>query len=261
MAIFTINLESSDYSINDSSVITDCSSSFTYEVEANQGDVIDVSISGNHQGPYYILNGVKTEFTNSISGIVFNNTFVVGFHLRNSGNPGVFNEATISITNNNSSDLSPYTNSVTRENDSVDCGQTSLTSDPNSADNHIAVFTSNNNLEGTDDLTYDGTTLDVTGEVLATSIAVDGGLPTQYLMADGSVSLGSGGAGTGDLSFEHNQSTVSATWLIAHNLGKHPSVSVVDSAGTSVVGIVEYVNLNYLAIKFNAAFSGYAYIN
>ncbi len=261
MAKFTINLESSDYSINNSSVITDCSSSFLYEVEASQGDVIDVSISGNHQGAYYKLNGVKTSFTNSISGIVYNNTLSISFHLRNSGSSGVFHEAEISITNNNSSDLLPYTESVERKNDSVDCEQASLTANPNSGDNHVAVFTSSNNLEGTDDLTYDGTTLDVTGQVLATSIAVDGGLPSQYLMADGSVSLGSGGASTGDLSYEHNQSTVSATWLIAHNLGKNPSVSVVDTAGSSVVGIVEYVNLNYLAIKFNSPFSGYAYMN
>ena len=250
MAKFIINLESSDYSVENSSVVTDCSSSFLYEVSANQGDVIDISISGNNQGDFYTLNGVKTSFTNSIFGIVFNNSLVIGFNLGNSGSTGVFHEAEISIRNNSSADALPYTNSVIRKNDAVDCGQASLTANPNSGDNHVAVFTSSNNLEGTDDLTYDGTTLDVTGEVLATSIAVDGGLPTQYLMADGSVSLGSGGAGTGDLSFEHNQSTVSATWLIAHNLGKHPSVSVVDSAGTSVVGIVEYVNLNYLAIKF-----------
>jgi len=261
MATFTINQKSSDYSIDSSSVVTDCSSSFLYDVQAAQGDVINVSISGNQQGAYYTLNGVKTDFTNSVSGIVFNSTLVVGFHLRNSGNPGIFHEARISIENDNSSDTGAYNELVTRENDDIDCGQASLTANPDSGDNHVAVFTSSNNLEGTDDLTYDGTTLDVTGQVLATSIAVDGGLPSQYLMADGSVSLGSGGASTGDLSYEHNQSTVSATWLIAHNLGKHPSVSVVDTAGSSVVGIVEYVNLNYLAIKFNSPFSGYAYMN
>lgn len=260
MAIFTINLESSDYSVNSTTAVTDCSSSFFYNIEASQGDVIDVSISGDQQGSYYTLNGVKTSFTNSISGIVYNNTLVVGFHLKNSGNSGVFNEAEISITNNNSSDTLPYTQSVDRKNDGVDCDQSSLTANPNSGDNHVAVFTSSNNLEGTSDLTYDGVKLDVTGQVLATSIAVDGGLPSQYLMADGSVSLGTGTAG-GDLSYEHNQSIVSSTWLIAHNLGKNPSVSVVDTAGSSVVGIVEYVNLNYLAIKFNSAFSGYAYMN
>ena len=261
MAKFIINQESSDYSIESSSVVTDCSSSFTYNVGASQGDIIDVIISGDQQGSYYILNEIKTNFTNSVTGIVFDNTLVIGFHLTNSGNAGVFHEAKITIENNNSSDLEPYGEKVYRENDSVDCGQASLTANPNSGNNHVAVFTSSNNLEGTDDLTYDGSTLDVTGQVLATSVAVDGGLSTQYLMADGSVSLGSGGAGSGDLSYEHNQSTVSATWLIAHNLGKHPSVSVVDTAGSSVVGIVEYVNLNYLAIKFNSPFSGYAYMN
>lgn len=261
MTIFTINLESSDYIINDSSVITDCSSSFLYDVKANQGDIIDVSIFGDDHGAFYNLNGTKTSFTNSVFGIVFNNTLTIGFNLTNSGKTGVFHEATINIRNNNSSDLLPYSKSVIRKNDSTECEQSSLTADPNSGDNNLSVFTSSNNLEGTDDLTYDGATLDVTGKVLATSVAVDGGLPNQYLMADGSVSLGSGGSGNGDLSFEHNQSTVSSTWLIAHNLGKHPSVSVVDTAGNSVVGTIEYVNLNYLAIKFNSPFSGYAYMN
>tara|TARA_R100000541_G_scaffold56763_2_gene66386 strand:- start:1332 stop:2117 length:786 start_codon:yes stop_codon:yes gene_type:complete len=261
MAIFTINKGSSDYSVDSSSIVTDCSSSFIYDVEAGQGDIIDVNISGDHQGEYYILDGAKTFFTDTVTGIVFLNSFGVGFFLKNSGDAGVFMEATVSITNNNSTDANPtFTETVIRENDNIDCDAAMLTVSPGAEDNHVAVFTSDNNLEGTSDFTYDGTTLDVTGQVLGTSIAIDGGLSTQYLMADGSLSIGTG-AGTGDLNYVHDQPTASATWTVAHNLGKFPTVAVVDTAKTVVLGDIDHTDINNLVITFNAAFSGYAYVN
>jgi hypothetical protein len=65
----------------------------------------------------------------------------------------------------------------------------------------------------------------------------------------------------GDLNFTFNQPTPATTWSITHNLGKNPSVSVVDSAGTLVYGEVDYINDNSLIITFSAAFSGKAYLN
>lgn len=53
----------------------------------------------------------------------------------------------------------------------------------------------------------------------------------------------------------------SATWTVTHNLGKFPSVTVVDSANTVVVGNVDYTNSLQLIITFNAAFSGCVYLN
>lgn len=71
-----------------------------------------------------------------------------------------------------------------------------------------------------------------------------------------------GDPGSGDdVHFVHNQITPSAAWTITHNLGKHPSVSIVDSAGTMVVGDVTYHDLNSLTITFGSAFSGKAYLN
>ncbi len=52
-----------------------------------------------------------------------------------------------------------------------------------------------------------------------------------------------------------------STWTITHDLGKFPSVSVVDSANTQVVGEVDYIDNNSLTITFTAAFSGKAYLN
>lgn len=52
-----------------------------------------------------------------------------------------------------------------------------------------------------------------------------------------------------------------AQWTITHNLGKFPSVTVVDSANTVVIGDVDYSSSNSLVITFNAAFSGCAFLN
>lgn len=65
----------------------------------------------------------------------------------------------------------------------------------------------------------------------------------------------------GDKFYEHVQSASSATWNVTHNLGKMPSVTVVDSAGTKVIGEVEYVDDNNVTLKFKATFSGKAYFN
>lgn len=68
-------------------------------------------------------------------------------------------------------------------------------------------------------------------------------------------------APTGDAFFTFNQSTPSDTWVVTHNLGKKPSVTVVDSGDTVVIGTVTYNTLNQLTITFASAFSGKAYLN
>lgn len=65
----------------------------------------------------------------------------------------------------------------------------------------------------------------------------------------------------GDKHFTFVQSTPAQVWTITHNLGKNPSVSVADTAGSWVVGQVDYINNNELRITFNAPFPGEAYLN
>jgi hypothetical protein len=64
-----------------------------------------------------------------------------------------------------------------------------------------------------------------------------------------------------DRSFVYNQLAPASTWAITHNLGKYPSVSVVDSGGNWVVGDVIYLDANSLTVRFSAAFGGTAYLN
>jgi hypothetical protein len=70
-----------------------------------------------------------------------------------------------------------------------------------------------------------------------------------------------GPAAGSDAHYVHDQSVASAVWTVAHNLGKHPSVSVVDTSGREVTGEVEHVDANNVELTFSAPFSGTAYLN
>lgn len=67
--------------------------------------------------------------------------------------------------------------------------------------------------------------------------------------------------GSGDKTFLFDQGTASGVWDITHNMGKRPSVTIMDSAGTSVSGVVEYIDDDSLKIYFNTSFSGSATLN
>lgn len=61
--------------------------------------------------------------------------------------------------------------------------------------------------------------------------------------------------------FNYEQTVSSAIWEIEHNLGRYPSVTVVDSAGTVVYGDITYINENTIKLTFSGEFSGKAYLN
>lgn len=62
-------------------------------------------------------------------------------------------------------------------------------------------------------------------------------------------------------SYTHNQTTTATSWTINHNMNKKPSVTVVDSANTYVIGEVEYLDANSLTVSFKNAFKGKAHLN
>lgn len=70
-----------------------------------------------------------------------------------------------------------------------------------------------------------------------------------------------GPPGPGLGTYTHLQAAPLATWVITHGLGRRPSVTVVDSAGTVVVGDVNYLSDTQIAVAFSSAFSGAAYLN
>ena len=65
----------------------------------------------------------------------------------------------------------------------------------------------------------------------------------------------------GDKYYTFNKNIASEQWEIQHNLNKHPSVTVVDSADTIVYGEVQYINNSKLIITFSVGFAGKAYLN
>ena len=65
----------------------------------------------------------------------------------------------------------------------------------------------------------------------------------------------------GDKFFAFSQMTPSDEWQIEHPLKKFPSVTVVDSAGSVVIGDIEYIDDANIIITFQSAFSGKAYLN
>jgi hypothetical protein len=67
----------------------------------------------------------------------------------------------------------------------------------------------------------------------------------------------------GGQDYEYNQAfpVAASTWVIQHNLGRFPSITTVDSAGSEITGAVTYDNENKITVVFNSATSGNAYLN
>lgn len=66
---------------------------------------------------------------------------------------------------------------------------------------------------------------------------------------------------SGDLHYIFNQLSPLTTWNIVHNLNKYPSVTIVDSADSVVIGNITYINPNILTVSFSSGFAGTAYLN
>ena len=58
----------------------------------------------------------------------------------------------------------------------------------------------------------------------------------------------------------YTQGAPSNTWTINHTLGGYPSVMIVDSAKTVVIGEITYNSTSQIVVNFSSSFSGYAYL-
>ena len=71
---------------------------------------------------------------------------------------------------------------------------------------------------------------------------------------------------TSGVTYTHSQTSSSNTWTITHNLGRYPSVTVVDTGGTVLTAAITYNSVNQLTITFFSggsalATTGKAYLN
>jgi len=64
-----------------------------------------------------------------------------------------------------------------------------------------------------------------------------------------------------DKTFEYTQVSPSVTWNIQHNLNKFPSITVIDTLDTVVIGQYNYTDNNNVTLTFSAGFAGKAYLN
>jgi hypothetical protein len=60
---------------------------------------------------------------------------------------------------------------------------------------------------------------------------------------------------------EFDQTEASTLWTIAHNLGRRPSVTTVDTVGDEIEGQVHYVDANTVQVAFSPAVAGKAFLN
>jgi hypothetical protein len=88
---------------------------------------------------------------------------------------------------------------------------------------------------------------------IANQVIVDQDAPNQVIVR------ASAGAGN-TRRHEHTQGIASANWTINHTLGGQPSVKIVDSADTHVVGEVQYTSTTQVVVSFTTPFSGKAYL-
>ena len=57
------------------------------------------------------------------------------------------------------------------------------------------------------------------------------------------------------------QSSPTTVWLLEHNLGRFPAISLVDTANDQIIGDVSYLDANVARVTFAAPTSGKAYLN
>jgi len=100
-------------------------------------------------------------------------------------------------------------------------------------------------------------------------VAAPGALVTAAMPCVAEVDLGCipgppgtpGPPGPAGGSYEHHQGVAADTWMVVHDLGFNPNVTVVDSAGEIVEGEISYLDGVSLVLSFSGAFVGAAYLS
>jgi hypothetical protein len=63
------------------------------------------------------------------------------------------------------------------------------------------------------------------------------------------------------VAYQHIQGAPASVWVIDHDLGFHPNVTVEDSAGTTVEGDPTYPSDTRVVLTFATPFSGRAFLS
>lgn len=63
------------------------------------------------------------------------------------------------------------------------------------------------------------------------------------------------------VAYTHNQSAISSTWTVVHNLNFYPNVTVFDSGESQIEGSVTHIDETRLTITFSSGISGKAHLS
>jgi len=67
---------------------------------------------------------------------------------------------------------------------------------------------------------------------------------------------------SGSLNFYvHTQASPADVWVVNHNLGFKPSVTVVNNSGEVLIGEVQFTAEQQITVRFTAPFSGKVYLS
>ena len=64
--------------------------------------------------------------------------------------------------------------------------------------------------------------------------------------------------GVGGSAYDHIQTAASDVWIINHNLGRRPSITLIDAGGSQIVGEVLHLSANQARAYFAIPISGSA---
>lgn len=96
--------------------------------------------------------------------------------------------------------------------------------------------------------------IDKTDSVLSERIAA-------LELGGGGGSSGGGSSEGGDKNYYYSQGTPQEQWVIEHNLGKYPAVTVISSAGEQIYCDVTFNSINKVTLSFGSPLSGAAFMN
>jgi len=298
MGIFQITVNERNLFIQQISLISsDCSDIYTYSIEADQGDSIVITLTGDDESSYYILNGTRIDFKKSVT-VIFDTSLEVNFALPNGNQAGYFPSTVFTVENLTSPET--FTTTLVRNNDSAKCVSTLTSIDATQVDLNPSIdsettvqdiiekhetridnFIAGGGVDGViSNVALSANLLDFTGDnggfngtvdlspIIPTAISDlinDSNFITDA-PADGNDYVRNNNnwvidSNTTDKNYIHDQGVANITWNITHNLNKYPTVTVVDSGGTEIEGQIQHTNTNNLIITFNASTSGKAYIN
>lgn len=237
MAYFSFNVSEATFEVVQQDVVTtDCATIFKWKITTTTGNTVRFSLdslgNGHFSNATYTVGGVVTEFDGTEQSITYANDLYISFSIGNSGSPGAFHTCDIEINDDTTVEaFNQFTETVTRENDNLSC------------DNPTG--------EGG---TYDGLT-DTPDTKIGSGLKL-----VRVNAAETDHEYVDPGALGNDLNYTHVFASTTSV-VIAHDLGKIPSVTVVDGSGNIVHGDILYTDLNNLTITFNTAFSGTVYLN